>query len=203
MAQSTEEKLLSAIEKDDIKAFNALMEEVQCGGYRLGRFPVLSIMYLYNSRKIISAYEEKFIKISAWKELAEPTSVAKDFSNRAGKCLRLYLSEVVSPLEMLLILDKTRKLKKVYPQSKPSEGVKSRLQTIYTIKYSLGIRFEGNDIILDRRPLTRIEKKKILSVCLCCLLALILVVGAPVTTVSLMPKYEEGEVTKLSQINLS
>ena len=69
MAQASEEKLLQAIEKDDIKAFDAMMEEGSCGGYRLGRFPVLSLLYLYHARKILSFYEEKFLKISTWKEL--------------------------------------------------------------------------------------------------------------------------------------
>ena len=110
MAQLNEEKLLEAIQKDDIKAFDALMEEAQCGVYRLGRFPVLSLLYLYKSRKILSSYEEKFIKTASWEELKEPASVAKEFSGRAGKCLRLYLSEIVSPLEMLLILDENKRL---------------------------------------------------------------------------------------------
>ena len=157
MAQSIEEKLLEAIEKDDIKAFNALMENAQCGSYRLGRFPVLSVLYLYKCKKIINAYEEKFLKITAWEQLKEPTSVAKLFSEKAGKCLRLYISEIVTPLEMLLILDRTRKLKRVYPLTKPSETVKDRLKTIYSVKYSLEIKFEGDGIIIDRRPLKNSE----------------------------------------------
>lgn len=201
MAQLTEEKLLEAIEKDDIKAFDALMENAQCGKYRLGRFPVLSLLYLYKCKKIIAAYEEKFIKTEAWEALKEPASIAKAFSEKAGKCLRLYLSEVVSPLEMLLILDETKRLKRVYPLTKPSEAVKDRLQSIYSMKYSLNIRFEGDGIIIDRRPLSRREKNKITTICLCSFLAVAIAVAAPVTTISLIPKRAEGEVTKLSHID--
>ena len=57
MAQSIEDNLLQVIKKDDIKEFDALMEKAQCGAYRLGRFPVLSLLNLYKTRKIISAYE--------------------------------------------------------------------------------------------------------------------------------------------------
>ena len=203
MAQSIEEFLLEAIEKDDIKAFEALMEQRPCGSFRLGRFPVLSMLYLYKSRKIISAYEEKFIKITSWEALKEPTSVAKLFSEKAGKCLRLYLNEVVSPLEMLLILDNVKRLKRVYPLAKPSFSVKDRLQTIYSVKYSLNIKFEENDIIFDRRPLSGREKKKIATICLCSFLAVAIAVAAPVTTVSLIPKRAEGEVTKLKHINFA
>ena len=203
MAQISEENLLNVIVKDDIKAFNALMEEAQCGSYRLGRFPVLSLLYLYNSKKIISAYEEKFIKITTWEDLREPTSAAKLFADKAGKCLRLYLNEVVSPLEMLLILDKTRRLKRVYPLTRVSGAVKDRLQTIYSVKYSLSVKYEGDNIILDRRPLNRGEKKKIATICLCSFLAVAVAVAAPVTTVALVPKRAEGEVTKLKHIDFS
>ena len=199
MSQPIEERLLQVIEKDDVKAFGALMNESQCGKCRLGRFPVLSLLYLYDARKITAAYEERLLKVSTWKELREPASVAKLFSGKAGKCLRLYVSEVVSPLEMLLILDKTKRLKKIYPLTNPSDAVKTRLQSIYSVKYSLGIKFEGNEIKLDRRPLTRREKRKVLAVCLACFFAVAVIVAVPVTTVALLPA--EGEITKFSQID--
>lgn len=201
MAQIIEENLLDAIVKDDIKAFNAISENAQCGGYRLGRFPVLSLLYLYKSRKILSAYEEKFIKITTWEALREPASIAKDFSEKAGKCLRLYLNEVVSPLEMLLILDRTRKLKSVYPLTKASSAVKDRLQSIYSVKYSLNIKFESNDIILERRPLSSGEKKKLAVVCTSVFLAVAIAVATPVTVVALVPRRADGEVTKLKHID--
>ncbi|MDE6666987.1 MAG: hypothetical protein K2K38_01405 [Clostridia bacterium] len=181
MAQLTEENLLKAIKKDDMKAFGALMEKAQCGVYRLGRFPVLSLLYLYKSRKILSAYEEKFLKITNFNALREPVEISKKFSAKAGKCLRLYLDEVVSPLEMLLILDKTRRLKRVYPLTKPSAAVKERLKSIYSIKYSLKVEFVGDDILIDRRPLSYREKKNILTACLCSVLVVSVAVCVPVT----------------------
>ena len=203
MAQSIENSLLEAVKKDDIKAFNALMENARCGAYRLGRFPVLSLLYLYKSKKILSAYEEKFIKNTNFEELREPAEISSKFSKKAGKCLRLYLNEVVTPLEMLLILDKTRRLKRVYPMTKPSSAVKERLQSVYAIKYSLNVKFEGSEIILDRRPLSYREKKQIATACLCSALAVVIAVGVPVTTVALIPKPVEGEVKKLSEINFA
>ena len=203
MAQVIEEKLLEAIQKDDVKAFNALMENAQCGSYRLGRFPVLSLLYLYKSRKIISAYEEKFLRITAWEVAREPASVAKAFSDRAGKCLRLYLDEIVSPLEMLLILNRIRQLKRVYPMTKPSAAIKGRLQAIYRIRYGLNIKYEGNAIIPDRRPLSYGEKRRIAKICLCSFLAVAVVVATPTTLVAVIPHRAAGEVTKLSHIDFS
>lgn len=201
MAQPIEESLFQAIKKDDIKAFNTLMQKARCGAYRLGRFPVLSLMYLYKSHKLISAYGQSFLKVTNFEVLREPVEVSNTFSAKAGKCLRLYLNEVVSPLEMLLILDKTRALKGIYPLTKPSADIKRRLKLIYWIKYSLNVKFEGDDIILDKRPLSYREKKKIATVCLSSVLAVCVAVGAPVTAVALIPKPVEGEVTKLSQID--
>ncbi len=192
--------LLQAIEKDDKKAFDAFNP---CGKFRLGRFPVLSLLYLYNSKCILSAYENEFLKITSWEAEDEPAKVSRDFSAVAGKCLRLYINEIVTPLEMLLILDKTRAFKKAYPAVKPSKEVCGRLQSIYSIKYSLGIKFEGDGAILDKRPMTRREKKTVITAVSCSVLAAVIAVGVPVTAISLLPKPVEGEVDKLSQIDFN
>ncbi len=201
MAQSNEESLFQAIKKDDVNAFKDLIDNAQCGTYRLGRFPVLSLLYLYKSRKILSVYEEKLIKCTNFKAVLEPVEVSKKFSAKAGKCLRLYLNEIISPLEMLLILDKTKHLKQVFPKTKQSAAVRERLKSIYYIKYSLDVGFDGNDIIIARRPLSYREKKNIATICLCSFLAAAVAVCVPITTISLLPK--EGDVTKLSQIDFS
>ncbi|MDE7372651.1 MAG: hypothetical protein K2N18_01160, partial [Clostridia bacterium] len=200
MAQSIEDSLLKAIKKDDIKAFNALDEKARSGVYRLGRFPVLSLLYLYKSSKILKEYEEKFLTISSYEELSEPIEVSKKFSAKARKCLRLYLDEVVSPLEMLLILDRTQHLKKIFPMTKPTSQVKGRLKAIYSIKYALGVRYAGDSISLDRRPLSRREKKRLVTACISAVLIIAIVIGVPVTTVSLMPKHVDGEVVTFSDI---
>ena len=201
MAQLTAESLLQAIKKDDTKAFSAFMEKTPCGAYRLGRFPVLSLLYLYKSRRILSAYEESFLRITSHEALREPVEVSKKFSTIAGKCLRLYLNEIVSPMEMLLILDNTKRLKRVYPDTKPSAAIKGRLQSIYAIKYSLAVKFEGDSIIIDKRPLSYREKRNIATICLCSVLAVSVAIGASVTAIALAPV--EGEVTKLSQIDFN
>lgn len=196
-----EDRLLQAVKKDDVKEFDALTENARRVSYRLGRFPLLSLLYLYRARKILAVYEEGLLQNASFDVLREPLEISKKFSAKAGKCLRLYLDEVVSPLEMLLILDSTKRLKKVFPYAKTSSAVKARLKSIYSIKYSLNVKFEGDSIIIDRRPLSRREMKNILAICLGAVLAIMIVVGVPVTTVSLMPKPVEGEVTKYQQID--
>lgn len=202
--QTIEESLFQAIKKDDKKAFDALMENTQCGACRLGRFPTLSLLYLYDAKKILADYEEKFIDITSFTAYSEPVEISKKFSSKAGKCLRLYLNEIVSPLEMLLILNKTNRLKRLYPLAKnASSSIKGRLKAIYFIKYSLSIKFEGNAIVIDKRPLNYSEKKKIFNICICVVLALIIFVGGPITAYSILPKRSEGEVMKLSHIDFA
>lgn len=203
MELSFEEKLLNAIKKDDLKAFDSLSERGNLGSCRLGRFPVLSLLYLFGARKIISAYELAYLKISSWEELAEPICLSEIFSAKAGKCLRLYLDEIVSPLEMLLILDKTGKVKKNYPIAKPSEAIRKRLKSIYYIKYSSDIVYKGTEIELERRPLNRREKKRIALAALGCLLILAIIVATPVTLTALLPNRAAGEITKLKHIDFS
>ena len=124
--QTFEQKLLNTVKKDDIKSFNSMMRDTNLGNLRMGRFPVLSLLYLYGARRILSAYETGFLKISKWESVGEPIEVSQLFAKKAGKCMRLYFDEIVSPLEMLLILDRTRRVKKAYPVAKPSEAVRKR-----------------------------------------------------------------------------
>ena len=197
MVQENAEKLLRAIEADDITYFDA-----RYGTFRLGRFPVLSLMYLYNAKKLLAAYEAEFIKISRWEELTEPFGIVARFSQKAGKCLRLYYDTVVSPLEMLLILDKARRLKKLYPKAAPTEEIKSRLQAVYYVKYALGIKFEGDKIIIDRRPLRYSEKRKIIIGAVGGTLAAAALIATPVSVVSYVIKHA-GDVTSLGEIDFA
>ncbi len=201
--QTFEEKLLYTVKKDDLKSFKSMMREANLGNLRMGRFPVLSLLYLYGSRKILSAYETGFLKISTWEGVGEPIEISQVFAKKAGKCLRLYFDEIVSPLEMLLILDRTRRVKKAYPVVKPSEAVRKRLKSIYSIKYALNVSYRGTDIVLDRRPLTRREKRRLALACIGCLLILAIVIATPVTVAAMLPDFDAGEVTKLKHIDFS
>ncbi len=203
MQQPDAAKLLDAIKNDDLPSFKAMADKYRLGSYRLGRFPVLSLCYLFGSRKLISAYERAFCQISVWESLDEPACISPLFSQKAGKCLRLYFNEVVTPLEMLLILDSTRKVKKLYPLVRPSEAVRKRLRSIYDIKYSLNVTFKGNTIVLDRRPLKRKEKLRVALASIGILLALAIIVAVPSVTVPMLPNLAAGEVTKLEHIDFA
>lgn len=187
MTDNFAEKLFSSIKNDDIKAFDELNSQSPCAPVCFGRFPILSVMYLFSSRKLIKKYEDKFIRNSARKELPELTDISSAFRKKAGKCLRLYAEETVSPLEMLLILDKTAALKRIYPSARPSSAVKARLKTVYSIKYGLNLDFDGEEIVMERRPLTRFEKRRLITAVISSVLCIAVAVGTPFIVNAFVP----------------
>ncbi len=159
------DELTEAIEKDDIKTFSSCMEKYPCGSFRLGRFPVLSALYLCRSKKIIKSYETQFLNIGSWQPLTEPVKLATLFRKTAGKCLRLYLEEVVTPPEMLALTEQTRKLRKVFNKFRLSAAAKQRIKDVYSIKYGLEVKYEDNRAYFPSRPLNKREKKIIILAC--------------------------------------
>ncbi len=165
MEEKLGERLYSAIEKDDLRAFDEIAKSVKCGELRLGRFPVLSALYLCNAKKIFSAHEDEYIKCTAWKELPEPADLSARFMKVAGKCLRLYFSDVVTPAEMLMLCGDEKRLKRLYPRCRATASSRQKLKTIYQIKYSAEVAFEGDDIILARKGLGKRGKTIIIAAC--------------------------------------
>ena len=173
------EKLYQAIKNDNVKEFKDCMEINYCGSLRLGRFPVLSVMYLYNSVRLLRAYEKKFLKHNSWQDVGEPMEIAAKFRSVAGKCLRLYLGETVSPLEMLLLMDRNTRLKQVFKDAHITAPVKQRLKDIYYIRWGLEADFVRGKIVLQRRPLTRREKWTWVMRATCMVLCLALLATTP------------------------
>lgn len=210
MENRLEKRLYAAIEKDDLRAFNQIAQKYRCGELRLGRFPVLSALYLCKSKKIISAYESEYIKYSSWKELPEPTGLSSRFIEVAGKCLRLYFSDIVTPAEMLMLCGDDGRLKKVYPLLRPNAAARQKLKTIYSVKYGADVTFEGDDIILARRGLDSRGKKVVIAACAAFVLFVAMGVSTPFIVNEFRPfisagKTEDGRtvyaVSRLSAID--
>ena len=201
------ERLFQALRRDDIKEFKSCMETNYCGSLRLGRFPVLSVMYLYNSRRLLRVYEKKFLKHNSWQDVGEPPELGARFRGIAGKCLRLYLNETVSPLEMLLLLDRNPKLKRVFSQAHITAPVKQRLKDIYYIRWGLQADFVRGKIVLERRPLTRSEKWQWFMRAVCAVMCLAIIVSAPFVVNVFSPFITDGQgvlnVSRWSQIRFN
>ena len=106
--------LLQAIKKDDYKAFSKLVtDRILCTSF--GRFPMLSLCYMYKSAMILEKFENslKKIKTADYSIEDEPFEIYTDFREIARKSLRLFLtSEFVFPEEMLALMGRSQKLSK-------------------------------------------------------------------------------------------
>ena len=176
--------VLNSIKTDDVSAFDAYFSEnsLNVGDVLVGRFPILSILYLYNARKLIKKYQGDLLRSNGDYLLifSENNELYLRFNKVAGRVMRLYSADdVVSPLEMLLILDKTSEVKKLYPQIVHTKKIKENLQSIYSIKYGLDINFDGDYVEIERRPMTKTERKKLLFAIIGAILAVAIIVGTP------------------------
>lgn len=130
-------QLLEAVKKDDCEAFFNLTKNTRLGSTCFGRFPVLSLMYLYGSDNLVKHFEKKLLEVGVYTVVDEPEEIYSVFREKAKKCLRLYVDKdaVVSPLEMLLILSRGAHFWYAYPLAAKSAIVKNNINAICNIVY--------------------------------------------------------------------
>lgn len=174
--------LFKAIKEDN----NALFVSSFKGNENIcfGRFPVLSLCYLYKAKSILRKYKKDLsIKIIKYKIVDEPFDVYKIFKGKAGRCLRLYMGEsIITPIEMLAILNKDNGVKNQFKNYKKDEKVLQNLKAIYLINCQ---RFEvnGNKVKIGKKPLN-LHQTKLRKIALSVSLAVVLFVSVLFTTIN-------------------
>lgn len=154
-------EILSAIKSDNIDLFKKIIEQKR--GYLslcYGRFPILSLCYLYKSSKITKEFEKALSSITTYTYIDEDYEVYKKFRSYAKRCLRLYLLEkaVVSPVEMLAVMEESVYLTEVYPNLTKNEKAKENIAKIYRINHGQIIEQTRDSIIIRKKRLTRFQK---------------------------------------------
>ena len=71
-------ELITCIKKDDVKTFLTFERENKLQTVRLGRFPVLSVVYLFGAKKIAAQIETRYVKVNSWTEEIEPFPLWRD-----------------------------------------------------------------------------------------------------------------------------
>ncbi len=162
-------QLLNAIRSDDKESFDAIIVNARYTTLSFGRFPLLSLIYLYNARAISKAYEKELISIKDYNFVDENEEAYQLFKQFAGRSLRLYANSdrVITPVEMLAVLEHDEKLKKLYKVDKSlfeesSEGEKS-LSYIYEATHGRTARSTEKGLKVSRRHL---PKRKLATVIL-------------------------------------
>ncbi|MDR1939907.1 MAG: hypothetical protein LBQ40_03845 [Clostridiales bacterium] len=147
MNEQKAKRIYSAVRRDDAKTFADLVRDKDELSLCYGRFPLLSLCYLYRAKKIIGLYEDKLDAVSASEYVfaAEPLEAYQKLKAAAGKALRLYVLDgrLVTPLETLALTGDFLYLKRVYPNLKKDRAIKDSLDKIFKIRY--------------RRPITQVD----------------------------------------------
>ena len=182
MSQVDLNKILVAIKTNDLVLFSSCIKGNK--GLSFGRFPVLSLCYLYKANKIIKKYKNELIKVTKYIFVDEPYEIYKNFREVAGRCLRLYVKQdnLVSPIEMMAIMHKDSDVKKYFNLFVRENKIVRNLQTIYTI-YVQKFEVKTNKVFISRPPLNAYQKRVcklslITSLCFVCLVSILsLIVG--------------------------
>lgn len=149
-----ENQLFEAIKKDDLKSFNFLMLTNADLNLCFGRFPILSLLYLYSSFKILKEYEKKLLPIHNFKQTQEKFEMYKDFKQRAGKAIRLFNdNEIVYPVLMLAVLNEKTILNNNYKFLYKNVEIIEKFNKIYNLTQKSKVKVNENNISFSREKL--------------------------------------------------
>jgi len=160
MSQVEIDQLFDSIKSDNLAVFSSLAQNNL--NLSFGRFPILTICYLYNSKKILKKYKERLFKIKIYSFVAEKFEIYKKFKLVAGRCLRLFCEEniIVSAIEMLAVLNKDSMVKKLFNLYTQDAKIVDNLKSIYGIKGQDFI-IKSNKVFISDKVLTKKQQKQI------------------------------------------
>ncbi len=171
-----QDNILLIIKQDNVQEFSKIYDQYK--GISIGRFPILSLCYLYDARKIIKQYEKKLLQVKSYERVSLDLDIFSDFRKIAERCIRLYSKdEIVHPLEMLLILGKVARLEKVYSLSYKTNNVVENLKLIQKIKTDEEINPTETIIKVPKPKLGYKRKKAIGLIALFCVFMIVVFSG--------------------------
>ena len=134
-------KIFDSIKSDDIKSFTSLMLSKSDLNLSFGRFPILSLCYLYKAENILNVYEKYLMPINKFDVVPEYFEIYKKFKSHAKRSIRLFGNKerVVYPIEMLAVVDNRNLLAKKYKFLFKNEEILDNLQKIYNLDQKIEI----------------------------------------------------------------
>ena len=171
-----QDNILLIIKQDNVQEFSKIYEQYK--SVSIGRFPILSLCYLYDARKIVKQYEKELLQEKSYERVSLDLDIFSDFRKVAGRCIRLYANgEIVHPLEMLLILGKVSRLEKVYSYSYKTNNITENLKLIQKIKTDEEINPTETIIKVPKPKLSYKRKKAIAIVSMLCVFMIVVFSG--------------------------
>ena len=199
MEQEKLRELFVAIKKDDVKSFSFLMTSNTDLNISFGRFPILSLLYLYGSYNILRSFEKSLMPIHNYKREEEPYEAYKKFKSKARKAVRLYQGEesFVYPAEMLAIVDNRFLIDKNYKNLYKNDEIALKIEKIYNLSGEYEISVNLQKITLKKKKLT--FKQKLIGFGLVAVAVLFSLLGG--LSVALVPSFV-GRGTAKSPIKI-
>lgn len=159
--------ILKAIKLNDLVLFSSSIKGYE--NLSFGRFPLLTLCYMYNATKIIKNYKNSLSKMTKFKLVEENFEIYKDFRKIAGRCLRLYKdTDVISPLEILAIKHCDKLVEKLFNEFEKNDNVINNLKLIYLL-YGQKVEIDKNFIKISKTSLSGNQKRLYKFAFYCCL----------------------------------
>lgn len=159
------EKIFEVIKKDDEEGFVTFVVQKNLQNLCFGRFPLLSVCYLFDSKKIISKYEKTLGKINKFEICYEPFEIYKRFKVLAKKSMRLYLNKnsICYPIEMLAVLDRRNKIAKDYKFLFKNEEILTNLTKIYKLNSKIEINATSENFVCETKKLSFLQRLSLIT----------------------------------------
>ena len=192
--------LFEAIKSDNEKLFTSFMLSKSDLNISFGRFPILSLCYLYGAEKILFKYERYLEPINKFEIVPEYFEIYKTFKRKAKRALRLYAdkTQIVYPIEMLAILDQRKFIANKYKFLFKNEDILNNLKKIYNLNQKIEITATRENFEVEQKNL-KLSQKIIASI-----LSFVFVVFASFSFISIIISGNVfGKGTKNSPIKIS
>lgn len=193
-------KVYESIKSDDVKSFTSLMLSKSDLNLSFGRFPILSLCYLFKAEKILYAFEKYLLPINKFVFVDEYFEIYKTFKKHAKKSLRLFAdsNEIVYPILMLGILDKRNLLAIKYKFLFKNEEILNKFRKIYNLNHKINIIANSSKFECASKKFT--IKQKLVA----CVLSIIFITLSASSFVAMSVFYGKyGRGTKNSPIYIS
>lgn len=153
-------EIFKAVKEDNIKKFDTYMEMGVNRTLRYGKFPLLSVCYLFKANKIIKKYEKMLLNNKSYNKVAEESEIYDKFRSYSKRCFRIYLGadSIISPLEMLYIMGEKQQFEYAYPIAYRNDAVNKNLKKLHKIQTDEELKYKGQVPIIPKKPMTSAVK---------------------------------------------
>ena len=194
--QINTEAIRLAIINNDVKALDTLLDSKERLSIAFGRFPLLSLAYLYSAYKVVAKYEKVLSTITDYVQVDEYHEDYLLFKKKAKKSLRLYLNgQIITPIEMSAVLCDAQGVSTNLPHTQNLDRVKK----IYRLTHSIEIKKSGNSIVVPRSKKPSftqlIAVLSIIAICTICL-------AGTLVAMNIVPPLLGGDGTENSPIKI-